>query len=318
LEDSAGVIKVWCDYKQNNMKHVRVPEEIIVAPYNLNTIQLNGVSIVESCTHAHDKKSTMFLEDHLLLFVLEGTHYIQHGDKAYKVHKNEMILLKKSISIKSHKKGNPEKNFAYDSLMFFLKEEFLIDFIRLAEIKSLEAVEMAKVTVKPFNERLLKFLESLKPYFHEPNPVEAGLVRIKMLELLYDLANADNNLLLQLIQLKQPTLTDIPKIMEENYLNPVSLSDLAYLSGRSLSSFRRDFQTIFQVTPAQWIKEKRLTKASELLQATDMSVSDICYHIGYENVSHFSRLYKDFFGLSPTDARYAARPRQSRVKIEQN
>ena len=284
-------------------KAIKAPEELSEAPYYHCTLQLNGISIVESCTQAHDKKSTMFLDDHLLLFVLEGTHHITVGQTTYAVRKNEMILLRKSTYIESHKQGDPLKDFAYESMMFFLKEEFLVDFIRMKAIKSIATDEVARVSVRPFGNRLLKFLESVKPYFREPNEIDDGLVRIKMLELLYDLASIDRNLLLQLIQLKQQIRTDITRVVEENYLNPVSLSDLAYLSGRSLSSFRRDFQSIYQISPAQWIREKRLTKARELLRSTAMPVADICYQTGYENVSHFSRLYKSVYGHSPSDER---------------
>jgi AraC-like DNA-binding protein len=285
------------------MKALKVPEELSGAPHYHSTLQLNGITIVESCTHAHDKKSSMFLEDHLLLFVLEGTHHIKLGDNQYSVHKNEMILIKKASAIESHKQGDPLKEYAYESIMFFLKEEFLMAFIRMNEIKSIKTNEQASVTVQPFGERLLKFLDSIKPYFREPETIDSGLVKIKMLELLYDLAYADKNLLLQLIQLKQQVRSDLMRVMEENYLNPVSLSDLAYLSGRSLSTFRRDFQSAFHITPAEWIRNKRMGKAQEFLRSTDMSVADICYHTGYENVSHFSRLYKSFFGCNPTAAR---------------
>ncbi|RNL75274.1 AraC family transcriptional regulator [Sinomicrobium pectinilyticum] len=284
-------------------KAVKVPVELEKAPYYQSTLQLNGVTIVESCTKAHDKKNTMFLENHFLLFVLEGTHHIRFGNTDYTVNKNEMILLKKAIAIESRKQGNPEKDFAYESMMFFLKDEFIVDFIRMASVKSLKTAEMAQVSVRPFGERLLRFLESVKPFFRSPAQINKGLIRIKMLELLYGIANADKNLLLQLIQLKQQVRTDITRIMEENYLNPVSLSDLAYLSGRSLSSFRRDFHAIYRTNPAAWIREKRMAKAKELLKSTTLSVSEICYQTGYENISHFSRLYKSVYGCRPSQER---------------
>ncbi len=285
------------------MKAIKVPNELCEIPYCHSRLQLNGVSIIESCTQAHDLKTTMFLEDHLLLFVLEGTHHFRVGNTNYAVNKNEMILLKKSICVESHKQGNADKDFAYESIMFFLKEGFLLDFIRMNSIKSLVTVEKVQITVKPFGERLLKFLESIKPYFRDPNEIDAGLVRIKMLELLYDLANTDKNLLLQLIQVKQQVRTDIIRVMEENYMNPVSLSDLAYLSGRSLSGFRRDFQAIYQITPAEWIRAKRMTKARELILSTSIPIADICSQTGFENVSHFSRLYKSVYNMSPSDDR---------------
>ena len=124
-------------------------------------------------------------------------------------------------------------------------------------------------------------------------------MRLKMLELFYDLTSTDKNLLQQLLQLKQQVYADIPVVMEENYANPVSLSDLAYLCGRSLSSFKRDFFAIYQMTPATWIREKRLAKAKEMLH-TGMPVKEVCFSLGFESPAHFSRLFKARFGKAPS------------------
>ena len=149
----------------------------------------------------------------------------------------------------------------------------------------------------------MKYVESVKPYFNEPDKINEGLLRLKMLELLFDLSSADTHVMQQLLQLRQPARTNISTVMEENLLNPVSLSDLAYLSGRSLSSFKRDFQALYNIPPSQWIREKRMEKAKELLSNTTMSVTDVCYTTGFESTAHFSRLFKEHFGYSPSSLR---------------
>ncbi|HEY0177138.1 MAG TPA: AraC family transcriptional regulator [Pedobacter sp.] len=286
------------------MKVLKVPKGLIGVPYYHNALTLNGLSIVESCTHTQKSKTgSMFLEDHLLLFVLEGRMTINYGKTSYTVHKNEMVLLKKSINIEYDKIGNPGNNDIYDSVMFFLKDEFLLDFIKLTGVSSTQTIEMAKVSVKPVKERLEGYVASIKPYFTQSDNIDGSLIRLKMLELLHDISDTDQNLLLQLLQLKTPVQTDIKQIIEENYMNPVSLTDLAYLSGRSLSSFKRDFHTVYLVPPAQWIREKRLAKAKELLIMTDMAVKDVCYATGFEDLANFSRLYKSYFGNSPSAER---------------
>lgn len=285
------------------MKAIKVPQELTYAPHYLRDLKFNDVSVVESCMHTTTrKKGTMFLSDHMLLVVLEGTNVITHGKHQYTVNKNEMILLKKSIQFDFNKIGNPKKGDIYDSLMFFLKDDFLIEFMKLSKIESAATLEPAKVSVKPISTRLAGFCKSIVPFFEDAESIDAPLLRMKMLELLYDLANTDKHLLLQMLQLKQQVHADIPSIVEENYANPVSLSDLAYLSGRSLSTFKRDFFTIYQTTPAQWIRDKRLAKAKELLNF-NMPVTDVCYSLGFENVAHFSRLFKSSFGYPPSSMR---------------
>ncbi len=286
------------------MKSIKVPDELTCAPYYHRELQFNGVNLVESCTHTSRAIGTMYMEEHMLLVVLEGTNRITHGKTTYVINKNEMIVLKKATQVTYDKSGDPACDNVYDSMLFFLKDEFLLEFMKMARVESINCAETAVVSVKPVKERLLKFFESLKPYFNEPENIDGGLMRLKMLELLYDVASTDKNLFQQILQLKKPVHTDITAVVEENYANPVTLADLAYLSGRSLSSFKRDFQSIYHIPPAQWIRQKRLAKAKELLQ-TNLPVKDVCYSLGFESVAHFSRLYKEHFGNTPSSTKNA-------------
>ena len=93
-------------------------------------------------------------------------------------------------------------------MYFFLKDEFLVDFMKMAGINSTYSEEMARTTVKPVKEPLLSFVNSIKPHFRDPENVDQGLIRLKIMELLYDLASTDKNLLLQLLQLKKQVVAD--------------------------------------------------------------------------------------------------------------
>ena len=103
-----------------------------------------------------------------------------------------------------------------------------------------------------------------------------------------------------MLQLRQPVKVDVRRVVEENYTSPISIKELAYLSGRSLSSFKRDFQSIYGVSPAKWIREKRLSKARQMLLSSQMSVADVAYSLGFENPTHFSRIFKQQYGASPS------------------
>lgn len=285
------------------MRYVRVPTELIHAPYFNRALKINGLSVVESCTHIQGTKGSMFLEEHLLLYVAQGQNNITHGKEIYPVRQNEMLLVRKNSLIQYDKSVNLEQNSTYSSVLFFLKDEFLQDFIRIANIKDISGNEAATMSAKPVGERMRRFFESVVPYFGEPDNVDEGLLRIKMLELLYDVAATDKNLLQQLLQMKKPVRSDLAEIMEENFTNPVTIEQLAYLSGRSLASFKRDFNAMYNMSPSEWIRVKRLNKAKEALENTDLSVLDVCYMVGFENPSHFSRIFKEHFGYAPSFVR---------------
>lgn len=284
-------------------KQIKVPTSLMVGPICQNSLSLDGCAVIESCIHSMKGVGTMFLEDHLLLLVLEGKIILNYGKQKYIVKKNEMILLKKATSITYTKEGESDNDHIYESLMFCLKDELIKEFLSTANVKVTRIDEEIKSSVYPMTDCLIAFARSIKPYFASASTINVGLLRLKIMELLYDLSCCSNSMFLQIIQLRNPVRTDIKQVVEQHYATPVTLPELAYLSGRSLSSFKREFQEIFNMPPAQWIRLKRLEKASELLENTEMNVSDICYSLGFENISHFSRIFKEHFGYSPTQSR---------------
>jgi transcriptional regulator GlxA family with amidase domain len=68
---------------------------------------------------------------------------------------------------------------------------------------------------------------------------------------------------------------------------------------RSLSSFKREFQRCYGMPPGRWLLERRLERASALLNTTSMNVTQIAFECGFESSSHFSRAFKDKFGRTP-------------------
>lgn len=86
-------------------------------------------------------------------------------------------------------------------------------------------------------------------------------------------------------------------------MNELSIAEMAYYTGRSLSSFKRDFKQYSELTPQKWIIRRRLQAAHELICKGRGKVSDICYEVGFKNLSHFSKIYKDTFGVAPKEHR---------------
>lgn len=270
-------------------------------------IASDKIGAMEICRQQHKTpfhKQNM-LKEHFLLFAIEGLNELRIGNQFFSLKKGEMLLIKKATYVEIVKSGDAVNDFMYESVSFSLKKDILIDFIKLIEMDhSLEEKESDhKALIHPYGERLKSFLESLKPYFDDNENIKTGLFKLKILELLYDLSQANPKFLNELINIDQNETRDLLKTIEEHYLKPYSLQELAYISGRSLSSFRREFESLFQTTPAKWIQEKRLQKAKELFLNTQLTIANVCYEVGYENVSHFSRLYKSYFGYNPTETK---------------
>lgn len=279
-------------------KVAKFPSALISGDCTTSSLRLDGCCVIDQCIVTAGERGTFFLEQHLLYVVLGGCVRLTCGRQSWTVGKNQMILLRKAHSVSYEKEGSPETGL-FESQLFAINDELLKDFLTTQQVNVPPMTEELSAQVSPMSDRLVAYCWSLAPYFNDPSQVNPGLLRLKVMELLYNVMDCSKNIFRQMLQLRQPVKADIHRVVEENYTSPISLKELAYLSGRSLSSFKRDFQGIYGEPPAKWIREKRLLKARQMLQSSRMSVADVAYSLGFENPTHFSRIFKQRYGLSP-------------------
>ena len=88
-------------------------------------------------------------------------------------------------------------------------------------------------------------------------------------------------------------------LMEENFNKTLTVEEFASLSGRSLTTFKKEFRTIYNVPPKRWVTRKRLERAYSLLSTDEKNVTEVCFEVGFENLSYFTQLFKQNFGITP-------------------
>ena len=84
-------------------------------------------------------------------------------------------------------------------------------------------------------------------------------------------------------------------------VNMFNIEKLGYLTGRSLTTFKRDFKRAFNTTPQKWLTQKRLELAHYQIAERKVKPIEACYETGFENLSHFSFAFKKQFGYAPTE-----------------
>lgn len=92
--------------------------------------------------------------------------------------------------------------------------------------------------------------------------------------------------------------------IEQNFQNDISVEDIAASCGLNRSYFGKIFHENMGKTPQEFLISYRMTKATELLKLTALSIADIGNAVGYPNQLHFSRAFKNVYGISPRQWRY--------------
>jgi AraC family transcriptional regulator, exoenzyme S synthesis regulatory protein ExsA len=262
-------------------------------------LMLNGYSAIQYFTGIQHSGS-WYTEDIQLIFIKTGTFRMRYANTDFLVGKNQIALLKKNIWVE-YPGNTTADSEQLEYIQFTIKYDLVKEFTKMMSLPVINREEQLPIIIKKGELGWMSYMVSLEPYLMEAGKPEAGLVKIKMLELFFHLSNMDKCMLEQLLDMREHFRTNITATVEDNITNSMSMEQLATLSGRSLSSFRRDFMAIYNMPPSQWIRMKRLDKAKELLLSTTMTVTDICYTLGFENIAHFSRLFKSHFGYPPSD-----------------
>lgn len=92
-------------------------------------------------------------------------------------------------------------------------------------------------------------------------------------------------------------------LLQEKIGEKTSMTHISKKLAVSYSKFRKDFKYVTGVSPNQYHLEIRLTKAAELLEASNLSITEIAYQTGFETLFYFSRIFKKKYEMSPKDYR---------------
>jgi transcriptional regulator GlxA family with amidase domain len=101
--------------------------------------------------------------------------------------------------------------------------------------------------------------------------------------------------------------------LQKNYNEAINIESLADKFNLSVRSFNRRFKDASQQTPKQYIQQLRIDAAKELLKKTNLSIGDISTHVGYQDVSYFSELFKKHLSTTPKVYRLSVRNKLFRL-----
>lgn len=233
-----------------------------------------------------------------LVYIETGREVITScHNEAYELNPGEAILLPKGLNLYSDYTHDGSGLNAY--LVFFgadvLSNFLSTDSSEFLPLENEQAILKLKTStsVREYFSSLYSVYETL-----DNNP---RLLRLKLLELLYLLdIDDDGSLRKSLLAIqKGRSKRNIKRLMEQFAISDFNTKEIAELSGRSFSSFNREFKAIYNTTPKQWLIERRLMHAHALLSEKNWSVTAAAAEAGYSNVSHFIAAFNKKYGKTP-------------------
>jgi AraC-like DNA-binding protein len=248
-----------------------------------------------------ERKESFYIECNFIAYVISGRRVFHKNNQSWELKEGTCVFVKKGAHI-----AEMEKDEGWCVMVFFMPDDFLKQLIRenrnSLSLAHLPEAGMDYLLPLDVNAISHSFLQSMLPYFTQSPPPPENLIELKFKELVLSiLSNPKNGRLLSYLhQLSQDNQPSLEEIMQNNFSYKLTLAQYAKLSCKSVPTFKREFKKVFKDSPARWVLKKRLNLAAELLTNTELPIGDITYETGFENQTHFSRTFKEKYGITPS------------------
>lgn len=253
--------------------------------------------IFSSCVTEKESDGEKLVEQHVFDYVASGTSETYLGDKVLNFNAGDIRYIKRNTVAKFYKQ--PPAGGKYESITICINQKLLTDLYNDYGKPEIDKKARVENILNVYNSPLFRnYLRSLTPYVDSDH--SKSIIDIKAKEAVILMLEANPILKNTLFDFSEPGKIDLENFMNKHYRMNSTLDQFAYLSGRSLSTFKRDFIEIFQTTPNRWLLSKRLDEANYLIKHKHLSPTNAYYEVGFKDYSHFSVAFKKQFGYSPS------------------
>lgn len=276
------------------MKKFEVPKDT-----NVSIIDCDGLQIAGTVESTISKCDTMYYPANFLMYVEWGELTLNVDGEEFRAGEGEFLLVRKYTRGTYAKSFGPDRR-CFREHVFVLHDEFIREVIRQFEVPT--DVLPCTLQAIPFKHSpvLLGLMKSIEVYITGQVQLNRSLMRMKTYEALHALIQERPELVHIFNDFSEPARADLVEFMEHNYVQNLSLDDFAKLSGRSLSTFNREFRKLFRMSPHKWIRSRRLNLARKLMESAGLAPSEVYLEVGFQDLAHFSRSFKSEFGVNPS------------------
>lgn len=260
--------------------------------------KVNDLLFIEYKCVADESLLSVWSRHNYIMYVIKGKKLWQTAEADYYVKAGEAVFVKKGANI-----VHQFFDEGFCSLIIFIPDEFISNIIleNPAIVPACKSKHTDTVFRLQFDAVLSGYFHSVLAFFAKKQSPAKNLLEIKFKELILDLMSSPGNeaLCTYFKSLCNKSKTSIRDIMESNFMYNMKLEEFAYLCGRSLTAFKRDFTEEYRTQPGKWLLMKRLEYVKHLMGVTDKNINELAFETGFENVSHFIRVFKQTYGSTP-------------------
>ncbi|MBI1224535.1 MAG: helix-turn-helix domain-containing protein [Bacteroidetes bacterium] len=278
-----------------------VPQQFYENP-DIKKIFVDGLSCV---IHKRLDEPTYgkegFVSTHVITYVRQGVLRVENDEGLHvEVTPGKMVFMPKGLYTIS---DIMPKGGHFDAMMFFIEPEVIQQFLESLNYTCSKEKSISNILIEG-NEQTRFFADSLLQLYTDIERPNRQLTKMKLFELLHLIHHSyedKNCFAMALSTLNNKEKKSLREFMQANFHKSLSIEDYAYLTGRSISTFTRDFKSKFDgVAPKQWLIEQRLEKARQLLVKNHInSITDVAWESGYENIPHFIKEFHKRYGITP-------------------
>lgn len=274
------------------------------------SIRLFGKMVFEKATiHPPFKKPYPMQDEACFVYILRGQNNAVSALEHLQISEKEAVLMKCGSYLSRMLPAQTTGTYEAVAVHFYpevLKRVYENDVPAFLQQTPENKPANAMVKVKA-DALLEKYFDSMLFYFANPELVNEELLILKVKELFLLLSNTRNAPQVKdiLHNLFTPRYVGFKETIEAHIYSSLGLEDLAQLTNRSISSFKREFRQVYKESPARYIKNRKLEHAAKLLHATSLNISAIAYDCGFNDLSNFSNSFREKYGLTPSAYRKA-------------
>lgn len=264
--------------------------------------------IVKYVEASHSGIESVTLSRNAIGYLLRGTKYVYYGDRRYRISRGDIFYMGVGHHYVEH---FPEEGYPFEQIVFYYTPSCLQHILSHLNISygvhfsnshSCDWCRFHNHVAMPAWNAAKSFFGNTNSYLREEVfQHDETAENIKMTELIYLIMSHDD------CCMKSKLMSNIDiargnfeQVVYDHMFKDVSIEQLSGMCNRSLTSFKKEFKRRFSMPPHKWFIRHRLMHSRLLLISTSMSVSEIGNECAFPNTSHFIKLFKKEFLITPS------------------